>query len=149
MTQPGDPPASPGSGRSIYERLGLTPMAGTAPPRRPIPIAPPGSGRPVLRYVAAALLVFGGLAAILLYAPLDIGHRAQDFAPSTGSEDAQRMDFQDTQIKALQMRVEVLEMKLRALQEVNGYRATDEAPRAPAGIAPARPLSRIGQPAAP
>jgi hypothetical protein len=55
------------------------------------------------------------------------------------------MDTQDGQIKNLQMRVEVLEMKVRALQVVNGYRAADEQQPSP-GTAPIAPSSRVEQP---
>lgn len=143
MTHPGDPPTSPGSGRSIYERLGLTPAPGAAPQRRPVPVAPPRAGRPVIRYLLAMLLFAAALAGILLYSPVDVGHRAPGFASGAAGEDERRMDTQDAQIKDLQMRVEVLEMKLRTLQELNGYRPIDEGRRAAPGGAPVRPSSTV------
>ncbi|MBA2935978.1 hypothetical protein HZF05_18005 [Sphingomonas sp. CGMCC 1.13654] len=118
MTQPGDPP--PGSSRSIYERLGLTPSPNAAPLRRPVPIVPaPPAGRKILRYLIGIPLLVAGLA--LLWMNLPLGGGGPAFAPSSSSEDERRMDSQDAQIKQLELRIEMLEMKVHALQQINGY----------------------------
>jgi hypothetical protein len=122
MTQPGDPPTSSGSGRSIYERLGLTPAPVAPRPKpRPIPVVPPPSGdRKILRYLLGIPLLFAGLALLWINLPAPGGGRGQSFA-SSPSDDERRMDSQDERIKQLDLRIEMLEMKVRALQQLNGY----------------------------
>ena len=45
------------------------------------------------------------------------------FTTRASDEDENRIAAQDTQIKQLEARIDVLEIKVGALQEVNGYQA--------------------------
>lgn len=147
MTQPGAPPTPPGSGRSIYERLGLTPAPNIPAPRRPAPIPPPRPRRATTRSLVAFLIIISSLAVIILCLPIGTGDHRQAIAPSASSEDERRMDSQDGQIKNLQMQVEVLEMKVRALQAESGYQGVDEE-RALLHAGTNKPSSRTERPVA-
>lgn len=143
MTQPGDPPPSPGSGRSIYERLGLTPTP-SPPKSRPIPIPPPPPrGRKILRYLLGIPLLFAGVALLWINLPVGDGGRVQSLAASASNDDERRMDSQDEQIKQLELRIEMLEMKVRALQQLNGYPEEHGALPAQRSSAQTRPSARI------
>lgn len=137
MTQPGDPPTSSGSGRSIYERLGLTPMLGHPPRRPPSPRpAPDGPRRGTLRYLIGVPLILGALALTWIYLPAEGGRGAPSFVAGGSSEDDRRLDEQDVRTRQLETRVEVLEIKMRALQKVDGYQAALQRPAPHAAKAP-------------
>ena len=128
MTQPGDPSSSPGSGRSIYERLGLTPTP-NVPPRRPAVPKPVSDGprRGTLRYLIGVPLILVALTLMWMNVPIGDAHRASSFVAS-GSDYDRRLDEQNVQIKQLETRIEVLEIKMRALQKVDGYQAALQRP---------------------
>lgn len=137
MTQPGELPPPNGSGRSIYERLGLTPMLGSQRPRPPLPRpVPDGPRRGTLRTLVSVPLILGALALIWIYLPDDIARRDTSSAPGGSSEYDRRLNDQDVQIKQLETRIEVLEIKMRALQKIDGYQAALKSPARHAGKTP-------------
>lgn len=129
MTQPGDPPTSSGSGRSIYERLGLTSIP-NVPLRHPVvpkPV-PDGPHRGTLRYLIGVPLILVALTLMWMNIPIGDAHRASSLVAGDSSDDERRLDEQNVRIKQLQTRIEVLEIKMRALQKVDGYRVALQRP---------------------
>lgn len=141
MTQPGDPPASPGSGRSIYERLGLTSTLTTRPRPRLVRAEPVGPRRGTLRLLLGLpILVIVALTLLWTYLPAS-ENRAPSFTAQSNDDDANRIAAQDNRIQQLETRIDVLEIKVRALQEVNGYQpalARRHASRSPEASSPVR-----------
>jgi cell division protein FtsB len=116
MTQRGDPPTYPGSGRSIYERLGLTPIPDKPSPK---PIALPSRPAGKRWLMRGLLLLLLGIALLGTAGLLDVGIGRRNISLAGTSGDEQQRLFQSEQIAQLELRVEVLEEKVRTLQQAN------------------------------
>lgn len=115
MAYPPDP-APPE--RSIYERLGIDADARKLRrvPNRPGTKPSRPAGRSYVVGLFAILLVAG-----LVWAFANNGGGGPSYRSAMPDEDQRRMEIQAAQISALTQRVEMLEIRVRALQELAGY----------------------------
>lgn len=140
MTPPTRPPDP--SGRSLYERLGLTrslqPRQGPAP--RPHPVGPPrGDRRAWVVLVVAVILV----TLVWLAWQADVARPFRAEPPGAGDR---RAELQEAEIHRLDQRIEMLEIKVSAMQKLEGYQTLDgrRLPAIPDPLAPPAGKARSG-----